>query len=287
MNKSDITTTGEYRKLKPAQELSDIVESIWIQHQCEAPKIRKPSGVLPTGTVELLFHYGDPIAHLENGRLTEMPRSYVTGQRSRSVNVIGTGVHRVIIVSLYPWGLNTLFPAGVDANDGYVDLRLIESGSRVEQLEECLFLAAGTAERLLLVEKFLLETRRGEIDFPMVAASKILAKRGLRKGIHQTTGILEMSERHLSRKFKTVIGLQPSLYMRIMRFQHAMSARRQLRLPWAAIAADCGYSDQPHLIREIRRFAGRAPGQMILDSGAGKSAFNGKGASEFFDTVYV
>jgi len=277
----------EYRRLRPTPALADIVESLWIQHQCEAPDIRKPSTVLPTGTVELLFHYGDPIAHLEQDGLINMPRSYVTGQRSYPVQVIGTGKHQAVVVSLYPWGLKTLYPAGVEAVDGYVDLRLMDSSGHVDQLEEQLRLAGNARQRIHLVERFLLATRRRKVDYEMVAASKILSGKSIRQGIQQATRALEMSERHFSRRFKAAVGLTPNLYMRIMRFQHAISVRRELVLPWASIAADCGFSDQPHLVRELKRFSGQVPGKLNLDSGPGNSTFNGKNASEFFDTVYV
>ncbi len=287
MKKSDIERKDTYRKLRPGPGLTDIVEKIWIQHEHMAPRVRKPSGVLPTGTVELLFHYGDRIAHIESGRLLRMPRSYVTGQRSRPVSVVSTGRHRVIIVSLYPWGLNTLYPEAVCAIDGYVDLRLLDSSTRVEKLEEHLRHAGSVNRRVQLVEEFLMSARRREVNREMVAASRILAGKGLKRGVHHTKGVLNLSERHLSRQFKSVIGLPPSVYMRIMRFQHAISARRESVASWAAIAADCGYSDQSHLVREIRRFSGRAPENLKLDSRPGKATFNGSQVSEFFDTVYV
>ena len=36
-------------------------------------------------------------------------------------------------------------------------------------------------------------------------------------------------------------------------------------MDWAALAARGGYFDQSHLAREIRRFTGRTPGQLLRD----------------------
>jgi AraC-like DNA-binding protein len=34
---------------------------------------------------------------------------------------------------------------------------------------------------------------------------------------------------------------------------------------WARIAAESGYADQPHLIREFRRFTGTTPGALTTN----------------------
>ena len=287
LNKSDITGEMLRRRTRPCPPLRDIVESIWIQDGGNHPAHRTPSTVLPTGTVEILFHYGDLISHLEPEGAVAMPRTYVTGQRSRPVSVVSNGHLRIVIVSLFPWGLSTLFPGGTEASDGYVDLKLLLTSKRVTQLEEQLALANGVAQRVRLVESFLREIRHREIDRKMAVAAQMLCGQGSQRPIQQASSALEISERHLSRQFKAAVGLQPSVFMRIMRFQRVIRARRRLREPWAAIAADCGYSDQAHLIRDVREFSGQAPGQIILDSGAGSSIFNGEGASDFFDTVYM
>jgi AraC-like DNA-binding protein len=45
-----------------------------------------------------------------------------------------------------------------------------------------------------------------------------------------------------------------------MRFRYACElAERSGKLEWAGIAADAGYFDQAHLIRDFREFAGGTP----------------------------
>jgi len=277
----------QYQRLRPAPGLRDIVESIWVQHQDKPPEHRTVSWVVPTGTVEILFQYGDPVAHLESQGLKTMPRSYVTGQRISPVQVIGTGTTAIILVSLYPWGLSTLFPGGVEATDGYVDLNLLDHTGSVSRLEEQLDLAKSCIQRVRLVESFLLKCRRPRIDRRMASAAEILASGDLQNPLRHATRTLGVSERHFLRMFKSTIGLRPSVFVRIMRFQKVMRMHRQSGLSWVDIAAECGFSDQSHLIHEIQCFTGRSPGQISLGSHAGDATFNGEGASEFFDTVYM
>jgi AraC-like DNA-binding protein len=57
--------------------------------------------------------------------------------------------------------------------------------------------------------------------------------------------------------FATEVGLTPKLYYRIRRFHQAWQLVRKADAPnWAAVAAECGYFDQSHLIRDFCAFSG-------------------------------
>ena len=70
----------------------------------------------------------------------------------------------------------------------------------------------------------------------------------------------------LSRGFRKAFGVTP------VRFRIEMQARRALQLiegtdaPLAGIAAECGFSDQPHLNRIIVQLTGRSPGSWRRES---------------------
>ena len=69
------------------------------------------------------------------------------------------------------------------------------------------------------------------------------------------------SVRQLERRFRAETGLTPRLLARIVRFQRVFRALDpdRGRSDWVAVALDCGYADQPHLIREFREFTGQTP----------------------------
>lgn len=71
-----------------------------------------------------------------------------------------------------------------------------------------------------------------------------------------------LSHRRLIELFRRAVGLTPKVYCRIRRFQVAVArAARDRTRGWAALAQECGFSDQAHLIREFRAFAGIPPGR--------------------------
>jgi len=69
-----------------------------------------------------------------------------------------------------------------------------------------------------------------------------------------------LSMRHLRRQITDAAGVSAKSYGRQLRLVRAMTlADRQAHADWAAIAADGGYCDQSHLIRECAALTGFAP----------------------------
>ncbi|MGH2587928.1 MAG: helix-turn-helix domain-containing protein, partial [Dehalococcoidia bacterium] len=75
---------------------------------------------------------------------------------------------------------------------------------------------------------------------------------------------LGWSRKHLIARFREQIGLPPKTLARILRFNRAVRLlNRNDTMHWTAIAHDCGYYDQAHLIRDFRQFAGTTPGDFL------------------------
>jgi AraC-like DNA-binding protein len=73
-----------------------------------------------------------------------------------------------------------------------------------------------------------------------------------------------MSSRTLQRRCRAVYGYGPSTLRRILRFRRAVALMRSGHT-LAEIATDAGYSDQPHLHREAREFAGLPLSSLAAD----------------------
>ncbi|HEX7252969.1 MAG TPA: helix-turn-helix domain-containing protein, partial [Thermoanaerobaculia bacterium] len=128
-----------------------------------------------------------------------------------------------------------------------------------EELAEC---CCGRI-RLRAVERFLTQALRdagsgGRSAHSVAAAiSRMLAGR---RGISSLAREQGWSVRQLERRFLREVGLPPRLLARIFRFQRVLRATAAAPgRDWVSIALECGYADQPHLIREFREFAGETP----------------------------
>jgi AraC-like DNA-binding protein len=83
-----------------------------------------------------------------------------------------------------------------------------------------------------------------------------------------------MSPRQFRRRCLEESGLAPKQLCRILRFRHACEMAAAGGNRWAAIAADAGYFDQAHLIRDFREFTGRAPVAVFSNTASGESIQN-------------
>lgn len=82
---------------------------------------------------------------------------------------------------------------------------------------------------------------------------------GLIEGLH-------VSERHLLRVFRDAFGFGPKAFARSLRFLNAVDmADRIPGTDWAGIAAESGYFDQSHMIRDFRRFTGLTPACVLAE----------------------
>jgi AraC-like DNA-binding protein len=86
---------------------------------------------------------------------------------------------------------------------------------------------------------------------------------------------LDISPRQLQRRFVERLGLTPKAYARLTRFTHATELSDAARRPdWASIAADTGYSDQAHMVREAVEMTGLSPARLYARRHAASEIFN-------------
>lgn len=84
---------------------------------------------------------------------------------------------------------------------------------------------------------------------------------GGRCGSAEMAKKLSMSDRSFSRLWSEIVGLQPRKFIQLMRFHNALQmidAGAKL----AKVAADCGYSDQSHMARQIKAITGLSPSSL-------------------------
>jgi len=97
---------------------------------------------------------------------------------------------------------------------------------------------------------------------------------------------LGVTDRHVRRVILAETGISPRHFARVQRF-HALlrDADRAAKPSWAALAAQHGYADQSHLIRELQALAGVTPGQMIAERRAEPTAAWAAGVSQMVEAT--
>jgi AraC-like DNA-binding protein len=76
-----------------------------------------------------------------------------------------------------------------------------------------------------------------------------------------------ISSRQFRRRCHEEAGLTPKQLCRILRFRHARQLAGASAKPnWSRIAAEAGYFDQAHLIRDFQEFTGRTPMSVLSNT---------------------
>jgi AraC-type DNA-binding domain-containing proteins len=78
---------------------------------------------------------------------------------------------------------------------------------------------------------------------------------------------LGWSRKRLSAKVREATGVGSRLFRRLARFSGLVTRlQRREAISWAELALDCGWFDQPHMLRDFRDFAGVTPREFLARS---------------------
>ncbi|HEU5157435.1 MAG TPA: helix-turn-helix domain-containing protein [Streptosporangiaceae bacterium] len=203
------------------------------------------------------------------------PPGFVHGVHGSYSVVDGDCAPEYLEVRLAPLGAYVLLGRPMDELSGqFVDLTEL-FGPSGRRLGERVRAESTWRRRFDIMDEFLLRRLdTGPRPTPeMVWAWRRLVGSGGTVAIRQLAAEVGWSHKHLITKFKREIGLAPKTAARLVRFQQALGRLDQQPSPrWEQVAADGGYADQAHLVRDFREFTGSTPAALWDTTRAGKPA---------------
>jgi AraC-like DNA-binding protein len=247
--------------------LADIVTSLWFG---EGKTAYQRDRILPSGQSQLLINLGPPQYRVEPG-----PPEV----RVPFIDVWYSGLHQGPIDTEAPHGNALLgvafsargtFPWLGERMDGLSDriIALADAlGDGALRLRERLLNTASLEARFRCVERWLIARLKPRtIVHPAVRwAVDQIASSGGRTPIEALATQTGFTRKHLGNLFQQQVGLSPKSLARVHRFRGALQLLDGAngQVPWAALAEQCGYYDQSHLINEFRRFTGFSPVELV------------------------
>ena len=251
----------------PSPALAPFVQVIWgvsgvTDYHSEA--------VLPNGVVELMVNFGPVqkvVAYGDRAVDESFRRFWIAGIQERPLVIASPQGANHMGVRFRPGGAHAFFGIPMDELEGrVVDLDLVIGAAASAELVERLEAAATEVERCREIERWLLERRYAV--HPYFATTRRALDLLNRSAYNLTVGELcerlGLSNRHLIDQFREVVGLPPKTLFRIQRFHAVVNALKgRHAADWAEVAYGFGFSDQPHLIREFRHFAGVTPARFL------------------------
>ncbi len=153
--------------------------------------------------------------------------------------------------------------AAADLVNSWVELPNV-LGTTVDALCERLHAARGIDAKRLVAETFF---RKADVESYQPKSAFIRCA----EAVDASGGIIRVDElanqagvtaRTLERMFREQTGMPPKTFIRMVRFQKAFTKLRNSGPSFnlAALACDCGYTDQSHFIRDFKELAQRLPG---------------------------
>jgi AraC-like DNA-binding protein len=228
---------------------------------------------LPSPFMTVIVTLDEPlqvVSHVNPARPPAHYRALVGGLHASPVVIGHDGAQSGIQLRVSPLASRALL--GVPAVElAGIDLPASDVlGRFADELHERIAAATDWHERFAILDAALTRRLTGEHAIPIAIAHAwglVLASAGTAP-VARIAREVGWSERHLTNRFRREIGLTPKLASRIVRFHRARHAlHSQLatgrRPDIAGTAAQCGYADQSHLVRDFRAFAELAPAQWL------------------------
>lgn len=254
-----------YREIQPPSHLADLIRYYWIledrpDDSSQAINFR----VLADGYPGFIFTYGNNSdwKFMQPSNPVPIPQCSFFGVLQHFRDLYVHGSYGILGISFFSHSFHTLLdiPANEIANQsiGIEDLY----GYKGKHLREKLQNATDNTERIAFINDFLTCIQQDTLAKNTVVRQgvlQILSQKGT-TSISSLTQHLGISRRHFERRFKALVGISPKQYSRIIRFQQVLRYPFEPReMSLANLAFICGYSDQPHFIREFKTFAGFTP----------------------------
>jgi len=229
----------------PSPDLAPFVEHYWtVEWNLAAPLQR-----------ETLPH---PVVHI----VLEGAEATLAGPATRRFTTTLAGNGRVFGIKFHPGGFRPFLDGPVSAYaDRTVALHEVFGPAAHDLARRAL--AHDTHEATIAVLETFLRERHAAIDATAVSMAAIARRIAEDRGITRIDAVVRefgIGLRTLQRQFRDYVGVHPKWVIQRYRLHEALARiDDDASCDWAALAADLGYADQAHLIRDFKKLIGLTP----------------------------
>jgi AraC-like DNA-binding protein len=258
-------------QVSPSKELSPFIKHyLFLEHnETTIQKLR----LFSDGNTGIVFSLKSKlISGINNYEIKNyLPSSFLYGQLNDFKDIYSDHEIALIVVVFQPNGINQLL--GIPAHefqDIIVSFDTIFGKNGLilqEKLSE-----HNNRTRVELLNLFFINliSKKSQSNQVIIDSSLdfIISNKG-HISVAQLVKHTGYTERHLERKFKECIGLNPKKFGNIIKLHHFLKLlkHKSQDLNLTTICYDAGFSDQSHLIREFRKHTGITPTEYLYNTG--------------------
>jgi AraC-like DNA-binding protein len=260
---------GGYRESPPPPDLAFAAEALWTH--ATPPGRGTAHRVVPDPAVSLCFMgVRDASGGMDSARL------FLIGPVAHARMFEPEEGHHMTAVRIKLEWCRTLLGVAPYEHEDAVNAYALAHSRLAKPLEDRLARTRTPADGLRILVEFLRQrvidaeaTRRlSQVPAPPLVplAMGMLRTRSAHLQFDALSSHLGVSDRHLRRMIQAETGITPRRFWRVQRFHALLRAADRVAAPaWAALAAQYGYADQPHLIRELHELAGVTPSRLLAE----------------------
>jgi AraC-like DNA-binding protein len=249
-----------FQLISPSRLLRSYVREYWYLQREIPASVYHEEYMHPRGGFGIVFNLGDNL-QLDSQAVTAP--LFLDGANTVSRKLGFRGHVELLGVRFYEGGAYPFF--GVSLNELQNELTLIDVLDRPgllrlhARLQELKSLTA----RISLLEEWLIgRLLLGKERDALIPASLAMLREGEgRLPIPHLAQKLAVSQRHLERLYQSQVGMSPKQYSQLLRVEVARLALKQINeiSTTTSIAANLGFYDQSHFIREFSAVVGMTP----------------------------
>jgi AraC-like DNA-binding protein len=273
-----------HRKARP--ELRAFVKGYMTSSSALPSPVRERH--LPSTEVPLLINFGQAHRHATAaGKWVSRDGAWIVGLQECSQLTEAAGERDFMIVRFTPLGAHLFLRTPMHLIAGQtLDVSTVDRALATAVIDSVGAARCWTARfsriEALIAERVLPEAQPNGLSHVW---RRLEASGGRISPAHLAREI-DCSHRTLISHFRKCIGQTPKATARLFRFNRVLAslnelirqgddqlagkpfielegAGEQTPIAWADIAADCGYFDQPHFIKEFKQFSGATPSEFV------------------------
>jgi len=262
-----------YERWTPSPPLDRFIQNLWYWEAGETPDYAKDT-IMASAHMGILINLGEDQLRWYDGE------RFHRKHKLRGIALCGTHANNFAIDALQPKMMGVRFqpggawpffgPTGLDFYNNHISLEDFWGGNRAHSLHMQLVETPGIAGKFKVLLNALLEhaPRPLEHSAAVSMALQRFERAPLSSRVKKTADDADLSQKKFIRHFTQEVGFTPKLYLRVARFQKLLQKVCDMpTVDWAPLAAEHGYYDQPHLIRDFREFCGFTPTQYLAMRG--------------------
>nr|WP_319395786.1 AraC family transcriptional regulator [uncultured Desulfobacter sp.] len=250
------------RRDEPHRQFRDYIQCYWTLNGSDNNIDAFYRTALDAG-LQLIFNLFDPIeCMVDDASPIAIAGDFMVGALAKRIQIKPTGSISLFAVQFTPDGLYPfLSMPPVDLSNFCVELEEVWELNGLG-LSQLIHSAGHTPEDLIQTFEGFFARRMNAFRRHSLSVEKAVTIIREHKGqipIKTLANQLQISRRHLERKFTERIGVPPKQLCRIFRLKNVLINLSPAENDWASLAVANGYFDQAHFIHEFQFFTGQSP----------------------------